>query len=102
MSKFFLIIAIGQTVPHVIFTDNIQRHVKCPPAEAQGETVREVLKAYFAEIPSAKRYVLDDQGSLRKHMVIFVNSQQIADRTELSDPVPNDGTVEIIQALSGG
>lgn len=89
-------------MPHVRFTVNIQRHVKCPPAEAQGETVREVLTAYFAEIPSAKNYVLDDQGALRKHMVIFVNSQQITDRNMLSDPVPNDGTVEIIQALSGG
>lgn len=87
---------------HVRFTDNIQRHVKCPPAEARGETVREVLTAYFAEIPSAKSYVLDDQGALRKHMVIFVNSQQIADRVKLSDPVTSDGTVEIIQALSGG
>ena len=89
-------------MPHVRFTDNIQRHVKCPAAEAQGDTVREVLTAYFAEIPFAKNYVLDDQGALRKHMVIFVNSQQIADRVKLSDSVPSDGTVEIIQALSGG
>lgn len=89
-------------MPHVKFTDNIQRHVKCPPAEAPGETVLEVLASYFAENPAASSYVLDDQGALRKHMVIFVNSQQIADRVKLSDPVPSDGTVEIIQALSGG
>lgn len=89
-------------MPHIRFTENIQRHVKCPPAEAQGETVREVLTSYFAENPSASSYVLDDQGALRKHMVIFVNSQQITDRIKLSDPVQTDGTVEIIQALSGG
>lgn len=89
-------------MPHIRFTDNIQRHVKCPPAEVPGETVHEVLNAYFAEFPSASSYVLDDQGALRKHMVIFINSQQITDRVNLSDPVPSDGTVEVIQALSGG
>ena len=89
-------------MPRVQFTDNIQRHVKCPPAEVPGETVREVLNAYFSNNSSASSYVLDDQGALRKHMVIFVNSQQITDRDKLSDRVPCDGTVEIIQALSGG
>ena len=89
-------------MPHVRFTDNIQRHVKCPSAEAPGQTVREVLNAYFAQRPAASSYVLDDQGALRKHMVIFVNSKQITDRIKLSDPVPSDGTLEVIQALSGG
>ncbi len=89
-------------MPHVRFTDNIQRHVSCPPAEADGETVRAVLEHYFAVNPAASGYVLDDQGALRKHMVIFVDGRQITDRDALSDPVPSDGTVEVIQALSGG
>ncbi len=89
-------------MPHVQFTDNIQRHVECPSAEAQGDTVRTVMEAYFAANPSARGYVLDDQSALRKHMVIFVDGRQIADRTGLSDPVPPNGVVEVIQALSGG
>ena len=89
-------------MPHVQFTDNIQRHVECPSAQAQGDTVRAVMEAYFAANPSARGYVLDDQGRLRKHMVIFVDGRQITDRTGLSDPVPQNGVVEVIQALSGG
>ena len=89
-------------MPHVQFTDNIQRHVECPSADAQGDTVRAVMEAYFATNPSARGYVLDDQMALRKHMVIFVDGRQIADRIGLTDSVPQDGVVEVIQALSGG
>ncbi len=92
----------GQHVPHVRFTDNIQRHVGCPPAQADGDTVRAVLDAYFAANVAARGYVLDDQGGLRKHMVIFVDGRQITDRIGLADSVPQDGLVEVIQALSGG
>jgi hypothetical protein len=35
-------------------------------------------------------------------MMVFVNGEQIHDRTGLSDPVPADGEVYVIQALSGG
>ena len=89
-------------MPHVQFTDNIQRHVECPSTDAHGDTVRAVLEAYFAANPAARSYVLDDQAALRKHMVIFVDGRQITDRIGLTDPVPADGTVEVIQALSGG
>ncbi len=60
------------------------------------------MGAYFAANPSARGYVLDDQSALRKHMVIFVDGRQITDRIGLSDSVPQDGLVEVIQALSGG
>ncbi len=60
------------------------------------------MEAYFTANPSARGYVLDDQGGLRKHMVIFVDGRQITDRIALTDSVPRDGTVEVIQALSGG
>ena len=89
-------------MPHVRFTDNIQRHVECPSADAPGDTVSAVLEAYFAANPSARGYVLDDQSALRKHMVVFVDGRQITDRIGLTDPVPTDGTIEVIQALSGG
>ena len=67
-----------------------------------GRTVREALEAVFAHNQSVRSYVLDDQGALRKHMVIFVAGQQIQDRIELSDPVPENGEIYIMQALSGG
>jgi sulfur-carrier protein len=89
-------------MPHIRFTQNIQRHVPCPPATVAGGSVREVLDAYFATNPPARGYVLDDQGALRKHMAIFVNGEPVLDRAKLADPVPSDATLDIIQALSGG
>jgi len=87
---------------YVRFTDNIQRHVSCPEAEVSGGTVREVLDRYFDQHAEVRGYVLDDQKALRKHMVVFLNGRQIADRRALSDPVPRAATIDVMQALSGG
>ncbi len=86
----------------VVFTNNLQRHIPCPSVEAQGETVRAVLDAVFASNPAARGYVLDDQGELRKHMLVFVNGVQVRDRDGLSDPVAQSDEIYVMQALSGG
>lgn len=89
-------------MPRVHFTPNIQRHLACPTSDVTGRTVAEVLAAVFAANPAARGYVLDDQGVVRKHMVIFVDGVPIEDRQKLSDPVPEKGEVFVMQALSGG
>ncbi|HTI72187.1 MAG TPA: MoaD/ThiS family protein [Candidatus Limnocylindria bacterium] len=89
-------------MPLVRFTQNIQRHVACPPRTVEGGSLGEVLAAYFQQNDAARGYVLDDQGALRKHMAIFIGGEPIFDRAKLSDPVPPDATVDIVQALSGG
>jgi molybdopterin synthase sulfur carrier subunit len=86
----------------VTFTHNIQRHLSCPVTEVPGSSVREVLEAVFAANPKARGYVVDDQGALRKHMIIFMNGEQILDREQLSDPVPENAEIYVMQALSGG
>ena len=89
-------------MPRLYFTSNLQRHLACPPGQATGQTVREALEAYFAEHPKARGYVLDDQGALRPHMVIFVDNEPIRDRVHLSDAVSEDTELFVMQALSGG
>jgi len=89
-------------VIEVTFTANIQRYVPCPPETVVGRTVIEVLNSVFALNEKARGYVLDDQGGLRKHMVVFVNGQPVRDRTTLSDAVPDGAEVYVMQALSGG
>ena len=86
----------------VAFTENIQRHVACPPTSGVGTTVREVLASVFRDNERAKAYVLDDQGALRTHIIVFVNGHAIRDRAALSDAVPQDAEVHVMQALSGG
>lgn len=74
----------------------------CPPARVVGATVREVMECVFAENERVRGYVLDDQGALRRHMIVFVNGEAIKDRAKLSDPVSDGAEVYIMQALSGG
>jgi hypothetical protein len=89
-------------MPTVSFTPNIQRHVACPPAGVEGATVRQALEAVFQGNPRARAYVLDEQGAVRPHMVVFVDGRQVQDRHTLSDPVTSDAEIYVAQALSGG
>lgn len=89
-------------MPHVRFTRNLERHVDCPAAEVAGETVRAALEAYFADRPAVRSYVLDDGGSLRRHMVIFVDGRPVSDRAGLGDRLEDESVLDVMQALSGG
>ena len=86
----------------VRFTQNIQRHVACPTRAVAGGTLREILEEYFRMNEQARGYLLDDQGKVRQHMVIFIDGNQVRDRDDLSDPVGPDAVIDIVQALSGG
>lgn len=86
----------------VVFTANLQRHVPCPPTTVSATTVREALDRVFEQIPRLRGYVVDERGSLRKHMSVFVDGDLVKDRAHLSDPVTPDGEVYVMQALSGG
>lgn len=89
-------------MPTVIFTQNIQRHIACPPGRVAAETVAGALEAVFAQNPRARSYLLDDQGLLRKHMIVFVDGEPVRDRARLSDAVGVDAEIYVMQALSGG
>ena len=89
-------------MPNVSFTPNLRRHVNCPSLRVAGATVNEALAQVFESNPSLKTYVLDDQGALRKHMVIFVDGAPARDRNRLADPVSDESEILVMQALSGG
>ncbi len=65
-------------------------------------SVAAVLRAVDALAPGFSDYVLDERGALRPHVVISVNNTIMIDRKNLSDRVPEDATLYIFQALSGG
>jgi len=89
-------------MPHVAFTPNLRRHVNCPSLSVPGDTVKEALAQVFQAHPHLEGYVLDDQGALRKHMVVFVDGSPARDRKRLSDPVAEQSEIFVMQALSGG
>ena len=89
-------------MPRVVFTDNLQRHVNCPPCEVNGPTVRAALDAYFSQFPGVRGYILDEHGAVRPHIIIFADGLPLRDRGTLSDAVGPSDEVYVMQALSGG
>jgi hypothetical protein len=92
----------AKRMPKVVFTPNLNRHVRCDPCEVEAGDLASVLRQAFERYPGLAEYVLDDQGAIRKHMVVFIDGRQARDRSGLSDDVPADAEVYVMQALSGG
>ena len=89
-------------MPTVQFTANLARQTAAPTCEVGGSTVRDALDAVFADHPTLRGYVLDDQNAVRKHVVVFVDGTAITDRIKLSDAVTPTSDIFVMQALSGG
>ena len=70
--------------------------------DTTATVLRAALEAAFALNPRLRGYVLDEQGHLRKHVVIFVDGVRVRDRVALDGVLADDSIVHILQALSGG
>lgn len=86
----------------VHFTSALKRFLPVPTAEVTGDTIGAALDQVFRTSPRLRSYVLDDQGSLRVHVKIFVNGQPVRDPSRLSDRIGPADEIHVIQALSGG
>ena len=56
----------------------------------------------IVEHPTARGYVLDDVGAVRKHVAVFVDGARVRDRERLTDPVGPESEIHVLQALTGG
>ena len=84
------------------FAKAFRRHVECPGASVEAASVGDALDAYFQRFPSVRSYVVDDAGSVRRHVAVFLNDDLIVDRATLTDPVADGDRLQVFQALSGG
>ena len=89
-------------MPTVSFTSALRRFVAAPSTRVEGASVAAALDAVFAAQPALRGYVLDDQGAVRRHVVIFVNGQPIRDRQRLTDPAGEREEIYVFQAVTGG
>lgn len=85
----------------VNFANILQRYLSCPPKSVAADTVGEALGHVFADNPRLEGYLLDDQGQLRKHVVIAVDGQMIRERS-LETPLRPDSEIYVLQSLTGG
>ena len=70
--------------------------------EVEGPTLNEVIKRTDEHFPGIKGYLLEEDGSLRKHVNIFIDEELVRDRKKLTDEVAGENEILIFQALSGG
>lgn len=89
-------------MPTVAFTHALQRHIQAPTQRVEARTVAVALQRVFEANPALRSYILEDDGSVRKHIAVWVAGLPLRDRTTLSDAVEPDDEVYVMQALSGG
>jgi len=86
----------------VAFTSQLQRFTQTPQIHTAAGTLREALDQAFEVNPRLRHYVLDEQGHLRQHVVIYIGGRRVVDRVALSDALAPDDQVYVLQALTGG
>jgi sulfur-carrier protein len=89
-------------VARVVFTQQLRRFTDVPQIDAPAAVLRDALEAAFALNPRLRGYVLDEQGHLRTHVVVFIDGRRIRDRVGLNDPLTPGSAVHVLQALTGG
>lgn len=89
-------------MPTIQFSPNLSRQTLVQSLTVEGRTVLEALEALFEEFPTARTHLVDDEGTVRQHVAIFVDGNTILDRRHLSDPVSPGSEIFILQALAGG
>jgi hypothetical protein len=84
------------------FTSHLRNIVPDGPLSAAGATVGEALADLLKREPHVRGYVLDDRGSLRKHVCIFADGERLAHDSALARRISADTKLYVMQALSGG
>jgi molybdopterin converting factor small subunit len=87
---------------HVAFTAQLQRFTDIPEFDTTAATLREALEAAFGLNARLRQYILDEQGHLRRHVVVFIEGRRVRDRVALTDPLAPADRVYVLQALTGG
>jgi molybdopterin converting factor small subunit len=67
--------------------------------DAEGATVGELFEDLDRRYPGLRFRVVDEQGSIRRHMKVFVNDEWVRG---LDAPIGPGDDVTLMQALSGG
>ena len=86
----------------IVFTQQLRRFTETPELQIAATRLRDALAGAFAVNPRLRGYVLDEQGHLRQHVVVFIDGQRSRDRATQSDALRPDSQVHVLQALSGG
>ncbi len=103
LATISVLMLILDFMPTIKFTSNLKRfYPNLSPINAECKTVKEAVDLIEQNYSGLKDYIVDENGSLRKHVNIFVGNQLIKDRKSLQDVLKDGDEVYVMQALSGG
>ena len=85
----------------VVFTQNLQRHVACPPAAADGATVREVLDDLTSRFPALRGQVFEGE-TIAPFINVFLESEDVRTLDGLDTSVAAGSTLMLLPAMAGG
>lgn len=86
----------------LVFTQQLRRFTEVPEVETAASDLRAALEDAYRVNPVLRGYIQDEQGHLRKHVVVFIDGIRVSGRIQLNDAVSTNSTVHVLQALSGG
>ena len=70
--------------------------------EVDGNNVHQILEQLFDTHPDIKNHLIEENGSLRNFVNIFINGENIRQKGGLEATVPNGSDVRIIPSIAGG
>ena len=69
---------------------------------AEGATIGEIFEDLVRQFPSLRAQVLSEDGSLHRHLNVFLNDDDIRYLGKLDTKVNDDDTVTLMPAVAGG
>lgn len=69
---------------------------------ASGDTLTEVLDSLDADFPGIKGRIIDEQGSLRRFVNVYVGNDDVRFLHGLETATPDGAQISVIPAVAGG
>jgi len=70
--------------------------------EVAATTVAEAVRGAIAAHPDLEIRLLDTEGRLHPHLLIFVDGEQVARDNAMSLPVAADARIDVLMSVVGG
>jgi molybdopterin converting factor small subunit len=70
--------------------------------KADGSTLAEVLESLDGSYPGIKGRILDEQGSIRRFVNVYVGNDDVRFLEALDTSTPEGAQVSVIPAVAGG
>lgn len=70
--------------------------------EISAATVSGAIEALLAAHPRLRIHIFDEQGELRRHILLFLNQTNVKELPGLDHPLNAGDRLSVVQAVSGG